>query len=156
MISKKKVFADIRRLFLAEITNLNVFFRPKTGDLQKKGLRRNPTAFSGRNHKLKHFFRPKPGDLQKKKVFAEIRTLFLAKITNSHGFSSQKQQLFPAKKIPWGARNKSGGGGKNENRGEQCPPAPPLATRLGGSPYSVMCVCIGSYNSRDLFIFKVM
>ena len=40
---KKKVFAEIRRLF----------FRPKTGDLQKKkGLRRIPKAFSGRNHKF--------------------------------------------------------------------------------------------------------
>ena len=32
--------------------NFNVFFPPKAGDLQKKGLRRNPKAFSGRNHKF--------------------------------------------------------------------------------------------------------
>ena len=44
----------------------------------KKGLRRNPKAFSGRNHKFKRFFRPKTA-------------------TSS------------SPKIPWGARNKSGG-----------------------------------------------
>ena len=38
-IHKKKVFAQIQRLFLAEIKNLTAFFLPKTGDLQKKGLR---------------------------------------------------------------------------------------------------------------------
>ena len=27
---------------------------------------------------------------------------------------------------------------------------------IGGSPYNVMCICIGSYSSRDLFIFKIM
>ena len=59
------------------------------------------------------------------KVFAEIRRLFLAKIENFHVFFAQTHQL---KKIPWGARKKSGGGGKNENRGA-LPPLP-LATRL--------------------------
>ena len=106
---------------------------------EKNGLRRIPKAFSGRNHKFKRFFRPKSDDLQKKKKektkktkdFAEIRRLFLAAITNSNVFSGQKKQLFPPQKIPWGTRYKSGGGGsKNENRGGQRPPAPPLATRL--------------------------
>ena len=48
-----KVFAVIRRLFLAEIKSQ--IFRPKAGDLQKKkkeGLRRNLKAFSGRNRKF--------------------------------------------------------------------------------------------------------
>ena len=103
---KKKVFAEIRRLFLAEITNFNVFSGQKQVISKKK----------------------------EKKIFAEIRRLFLAEITNFNVFSGQKQQLFPPKKIPWGgqeinrgARNKSGG--KNENR-EAMPPSPPLATRL--------------------------
>ena len=34
-------------------------------------FRRNPKAFSGRNHKFKRFFQPKTDDL-KKKVFAKI------------------------------------------------------------------------------------
>ena len=34
---------------------------------KKKGLRRNPKAFSGRNQKFKRFFQPKTGDLQKQK-----------------------------------------------------------------------------------------
>ena len=64
------------------------FYRPKTGDLQKKkekkkGFRRNQKAFSGRN-KFKWFY-----DLQKKKrrmVFAEIRWLFLVEIRNLNVF----------------------------------------------------------------------
>ena len=39
------------------------FFRPKTGDLQKK-------------NEMQGFFRPKTGDLQKKKVFTEISRVF--------------------------------------------------------------------------------
>ena len=74
---KKKIFAKIRRLFLAVIRNFNVFSAQKQEISKKKGLRRNPKAFSGRNQKFKLF-------------------------------SGQKQQLFPPKKIPWGARNKSG------------------------------------------------
>ena len=65
----KKVFAEIRRLFLAEIRNLNGF----SGQIQvisikkkRKDLRQNPKAFSGRNQKFKRFFRPKTADLQKK------------------------------------------------------------------------------------------
>ena len=58
------------------------FFRPKTADLQKKGLRRNPKAFSGRNQKFKRFFRPK-----------------------TVAFSSHK----PALKSRWGTLNLDGG-----------------------------------------------
>ena len=46
---------------------------------------------------------------KKKKVFAEIRRLFLAEITNLNDFYGHVQQLFLPKKTPWGARNKSGG-----------------------------------------------
>ena len=84
---QKKVFAEIRRLFLAEIKNLSGFSGQKQVIPQKKGLRRipkaeiknlsdfsknrwsqikkkkgvcrNPKAFSGRNHKFERFFRPK-------------------------------------------------------------------------------------------------
>ena len=41
-------------------------FDPILFDLQKKGLRLNSNAFSGRNHKFKGFLRPKTCDLQKK------------------------------------------------------------------------------------------
>ena len=41
-------------------------FDPILFDLQKKGLRLNSNAFSGRNHKFKGFFRPKTCNLQKK------------------------------------------------------------------------------------------
>ena len=69
-------------------------------------------------------FPPKAVDLQKKKVFAEIRRLFLAEIAIFNVFSAQKQQLLPPKKIPWGARKKSRGGGKNENQGGIAPLPP--------------------------------
>ena len=61
MISKKKVFAEIRRLFLAEIENLS--------------------GFSGQKQVMS----------KKKKVFTEIRRLLLAEIENLSGFSGQKQ-----------------------------------------------------------------
>ena len=49
---------------------------------------RNWDGFFGRNRKFKRFFRPKTGDLQKKKtVFTEIETDFSAEIRNSNGFS---------------------------------------------------------------------
>ena len=47
--------------------------------------------------------------ISKKKVFAEIQRLFLAEVTNLNGFSAQKQQPFPPKKYRGGARNKLGG-----------------------------------------------
>ena len=58
---KKKVFAEIRWLFLAEIENLSGFSSQKQviSKIKKKGLRRN--------RKFKRFFRPKTGDLPKKK-----------------------------------------------------------------------------------------
>ena len=59
--------------------------------MKKKGLCRNPKTFSGRNRKFKRFFRPETGDLQKKKNFDEIQRLFLAEIENLSGFSGQKQ-----------------------------------------------------------------
>ena len=60
--SPKKAFSGRNHKF-------KPFFRPKTGDLQKKrkGLRRNPKAFSGRFHKLKRFFRPKTETLSSQK-----------------------------------------------------------------------------------------
>ena len=130
MISKKKGLRQNRRLFLAEITNLNVFSGQNQVISKKK--RSSP--------KSEGFFWPK-SEIQnqviskKKKVFTEIRMLFLAEITNSNVFSGQNQQLFHPQKIPCWAKNKSGGGknenwgGKNENRGGIAP-CPLLATRL--------------------------
>ena len=69
------VFTKIESDSLAEIGNSNVFFRPKSGGLQKKkGLHQNREWFFGRNRKIKRFFRPKSGGLQKKKkkVFTKI------------------------------------------------------------------------------------
>ena len=95
--------------------------------------------------------------IRRAKVFAEMRRLFLAEITNfptksgdlqkkrsspkSEGFFWPKSQIltfFPAKNTNYflpkntvgGQEKNGGGGGKNENRGGIVPPAPPLATRL--------------------------
>ena len=51
--------------FLGKLSNSNVFFRSKTGGLQKKK--------------------------KKKKVFTEIESDFLARIGNLNHFSAQKQ-----------------------------------------------------------------
>ena len=93
-----------------------------------KGFRQNPKAFSGRNHKFSDQKQVISKIKLKKKVFAEIRKLFLPDIANFNVFSAQKHQLLPPKKIPWGARKKSGG--QKRKSGGHCPPAPPLATRL--------------------------
>ena len=71
-------------------------FSEKSGDLQKKGLRRNPKAFSGRNQKFKRFFRPKT-------------------VT----FSSHK----PALKSRWGDVQISMGG-RSISMGGRIPPSP--------------------------------
>ena len=89
--------------FSVEITN----FPTKAGDLQNKGLRRNPKAFSGRNRKLS----------DQKQVISKKKKI-----------SAQKHQLLHPRKIPWGRQEKNRGD-KNENRGH-CSPTPPLATRL--------------------------
>ena len=54
--------------------------------------------FSGQNREFKRFFRPKTGDLQKKKVFIEIVRDFPAQIGNSSGFSGRKQVISKKKK----------------------------------------------------------
>ena len=120
-------------------------FARSGGKIKIRGAKVFAPNFSGRNHKFSdqkqviskkkmsspksegffwpksQIFRPKPGDLQKKKkAFAVFRRLLLAEIANFNVFSAQKQQLLPPKKIPWGARKKSGG--KNENRGGALPP----------------------------------
>ena len=64
-----KVRSKVSKGFSGRNRKFKRFFRPKTGDLQKKkkGLHRNCKGFSGRNRKFKRFFRPKTGDLQNKK-----------------------------------------------------------------------------------------
>ena len=61
----------------------------KPGDLQKKGLRRNLKAFSGRIRKFERFFRPNAGDLQKKRSLPKSEGFFWPK--------SKIQVVFPAK-----------------------------------------------------------
>ena len=65
---------------------------------------------------------------KKKKVFAEIRRLFLAELTNFNGFSGQKQQLFPPKKKYCGGQETNRGGAKRKIGGAM-PPCP-----LGDAP----------------------
>ena len=87
---RKRVFAGIRRLFLAEITNSNVFSGEKhvisKKREKKKGLRRNPKAFCGRNHKFK--------------LLLWIKTAT---------FSSQKNTVGRGQEINQGAKTKIGG-----------------------------------------------
>ena len=58
---------------------------------------------SRKDRKFKGFFRPKSGDLQKKKkkkkkVFAKIQSDFSAEIRNSKVFSAQNQVISKKKK----------------------------------------------------------
>ena len=101
-IREAKVFAEMRRLFLADQNQV----------ISKKKKRSLPKS-EGFFWPKSQIFRPKAGDFQKKKVFAEILRLFLAKIANSNVFSAQNHQL---KKYCGEPRKKSGG---------HCPPAPP-------------------------------
>ena len=85
--------------------NFKAFFRPKSGDLQKKkkkkGLRQNSKCYFGRNPKFKAFFCPKSGDLQKKKkkkVFAKIQSAISAEIRNLKLFSAQNRVISKKKK----------------------------------------------------------
>ena len=63
------------------------FFRPKTGDLQKKRVFIPKTY---RNRQFKQFFRPKTGDLQKKKGSSSQKR---TEIGNPSGFSDRKQVI---------------------------------------------------------------
>ena len=62
-------------------------------DQMNKVKTKDSKGFSGRNQKFKLFFRPKTGDLQKKKkkVFTEILSDFPAEIRNSNAFSGPNQ-----------------------------------------------------------------
>ena len=63
------------------------------------------------SRKFKRFFRPKSGDLQKKKkkmVFAKIQRDFSAEIQNSNVFSAQNQVISKKKKKKKGLRQNSG------------------------------------------------
>ena len=91
--------SDLDPNFHCSRIRLRRFFRPKTGDLQKK--RSSPKL--RRILKFERFFRPKIGDLQRKtktkKVFTEIETDFSAEIGNSNGFSAQNQVISKNEKI---------------------------------------------------------
>ena len=87
MISKKKGLHRNSKGFPPEIKKFKGFFRPNTGDLQKKkekkGLHRNSKGFSGRNQKIKGFFWPNTSDPQTKKGL----------LRNSKGFFGRNQKL---------------------------------------------------------------
>ena len=124
---KKKVFAGIRRLFLAEIRNLNNGFSSQKQVIskqKKKGLRRNPKAFSGPNQKLKRFFRPKTATFSSQKPALKSRW-GTPKSRIGEGDAHLKKKKYSGR-----ARNKWGGGDKHKNRGGGGGNAPPLATHL--------------------------
>ena len=72
-------------------------------DEMNKVRSKKSKEFSGRNRKFKRFFRPKTGDLQKKRsslklqgIFrpkSQIQAVFPAEIANSSGFSGRKQVI---------------------------------------------------------------
>ena len=59
---------------------------------------RESKGFCGRNRKFKRFFRPKTGDLQKKKGLHRNYKGFPAEIANSSVFSGRKQMISKRKK----------------------------------------------------------
>ena len=106
VISKKKKRSPpkFKRVFLAEIRNSRVcfrpksetqgFFRPNAGDLQKKkDPDQNSKGFFRRNQKFKGFFGPNAGDLQQKKRSSPKFKVFSAEIKNSKGFSGRNQVI---------------------------------------------------------------
>ena len=65
-LKKSAVFTEIESEFWAEIPP-KIRWSPKKIKNKKKGLHRNWEWFFSRNRKFEQFFRPKSGDLQKKK-----------------------------------------------------------------------------------------
>ena len=76
VISKKKAFAEIQMLFLAEIRYLCFFSGQKKVISRKKKDYRNSNVFCGRNQKFVFFFRPKTGGLQKKGLRGRLKWFF--------------------------------------------------------------------------------
>ena len=73
------------------------FFRPKSGDLQKKRSSPKFRVIFRPNPTFKAFFRPKLGDLQKKRSSPKFRVIFRPK--------SEIQRFFPPK-IRWSPKKK--------------------------------------------------
>ena len=90
---------------------------------KKKGLRRNPKAFSGRNHKFKRFFRPKTGDLQKQKekVLPKSEGFFWPKSQIQTVFPAKNSNFFLPKKYRGGQEINRGGGGERKSGGAMPP-----------------------------------
>ena len=119
---KKKVFAEIGRLFLAEITNSNIFFGQKqviSKKKRKKGLRRNPKAFSGQNQVI-----------SKKKGLHRNPKAFSARNHKFKRFFWPKPATFPSPKNTVGGLEINREGGQKRKSGGALPPCPPLATHL--------------------------
>ena len=85
-----KVYPKLRLIFRLK-SEIQTLFRPKTGDLQIKGLHWNWDVFFCRDRKFKRFFRPKTGDLRR--IFrprSEIHTILLAESRQQlHNFGTQ-------------------------------------------------------------------
>ena len=100
-----------------EITNF-----PTKSDLQK-GLRRNPKAFSGRNHKFSD-------QKQEKRSSPKFEGFFWPKSQILTFFPPKNTNFFLPKKYHGGQEKKSGGGEAKTKIGGAFPPAPPLEKRL--------------------------
>ena len=142
-ISFTRFVWKLRRNF-SESSEIQRFFPPKSGGLQKKKKRSSPKLrlIFWPKSEIQRFFRPKSGGLQKKKVFVKIEADFLAQIENpnvwgglfSNGGAifnfSQEIGLKTTKMVRFCILHKPMGGGSS-------PPAP-LATLLfsiEGDPY---------------------
>ena len=101
--------------------------RPQLREIGGGKLKSGGQRFSPKSERFfwpkSQIFRPKAGDLKKKnlKVFAEIRTLFLAEITN---FPPTNTNFFVPKKYR-GGQEKIGGGGAKTKIGGALPPCSP-------------------------------
>ena len=132
--------------------------------IKKKGLYQNWVWFFGQNRKFKRFFRPKSGDLQKKKVFNEIVSDFSAKIGISNAFShritTSTSGLWHPISFGGAVFNFLPKIGQKSNKnvrfcilhkpmGGSSPPAPPLATLLNVTKLFWLYFCASETNSTS-------
>ena len=121
------------------------------------GFRRNPKAFSGRNHK---FSAQKQVISKKKKDLRRNPRHFLAKITYFNVFLPKNINFFLLKKFRGGQEKNPGGGGQKWKSGGawppplatclahgprgHCPPAPPVSAALNGyeNNYLLVIYCL--------------
>ena len=97
------------------------FFWPKSHVIskKKKGLRRNPMAFSDRNCK---FSDQKQVISKKKRSSPKSEGFFWPKLQNLTFFPPNNTNFFLPKKFRGGARKNRGGGGQKRKSEGHCPP----------------------------------